>query len=74
MADAHRLEPQAWSNVLAAMPPALRVASGDTVVTETLDAAGVDGRGEQKAGPPNPMNGPVFVEGAEPGMLSRSRS
>ena len=56
------------------MPPALRVASGDTVVTETLDAAGVDGRGEQKASPPNPMNGPVFVEGAEPGMLSRSRS
>ncbi len=67
MAKAHRLEPQGWPNVLATMPPALILASGDTVVTETLDAAGVDGRGEQKAGPPNPMNGPVFVEGAEPG-------
>ena len=67
MAKEHRLEPQTWSNVLAAMPPALKVASGDTVVTETLDAAGIDGRGEQKASSPNPMNGPVFVEGAEPG-------
>ena len=71
MADAHRLEPQAWSNVLAAMPPALRVASGDTVVTETLDAAGVDARGQERAGPPNPMNGPIFVEGAEPGDALR---
>ena len=60
MADAHRLEPQAWSNVLAAIPPALRVVSGDTVVTETLDAAGVDARGQERAGPPNPMNGPIF--------------
>ena len=71
MADAHRLEPQAWSNVLAAIPPALRVVSGDTVVTETLDAAGVDARGQERAGPPNPMNGPIFVEGAEPGDALR---
>jgi amidase len=67
MSEAHRLEPQAWSNILTAMPPALRVVSGDTVVTETLDAAGVDARGRKMAGPPNPMNGPIFVEGAEPG-------
>jgi acetamidase/formamidase len=67
MTRTHRLDPQAWSNVLAAMPPALTVASGDCVVTVTLDAAGVDVRGERKAGGPNPMNGPVFVEGAAPG-------
>ena len=71
MANTHRLEQEAWSNVLAAMPPALRVASGDTVVTETLDAAGVDARGRQLAGSPNPMNGPVHVEGAEPGDALR---
>jgi amidase len=67
MSEAHRLEPQAWSNILTAMPPALMVVSGDTVMTETLDAAGVDARGRKMAGPPNPMNGPIFVEGAEPG-------
>jgi amidase len=71
MADAHRLEPQEWSNVLAAIPPALRVVSGDTFVTETLDAAGVDARGQERARPPNPMNGPIFVEGAEPGDALR---
>ncbi len=71
MADAHRLEPSAWPNVLAAMAPALRVESGDVVVTETLDAAGVDAHGRQKAVPPNPMNGPVFVAGAEPGDALR---
>ena len=57
--------------MLAAIPPALRVVSGDTVVTETLDAAGVDARGQERAGPPNPMNGPIFVEGAEPGDALR---
>jgi amidase len=67
MADVHRLEPQSWLNVLAALPPTLQVASGDTVVTETLDASGVDARGLKRADPPNPMNGPIFVEGAEPG-------
>ena len=71
MADTHRLEASAWSNVLATLPPALRVKSGDSLVTETLDAAGVDARGRQKASPPNPMNGPVFVEGAEPGDALR---
>jgi hypothetical protein len=47
MADAHRFQPQSWTNVLAAVSPALRVASGDTVVTETLDAAGVDAGGRR---------------------------
>ena len=71
MAATHRLEQQAWPNVLADLPPTLRVASGDSVVTETLDAAGVDPGGVEKAVPPNPMNGPVFVEGAEPGDALR---
>ena len=64
MANAHRLVRNAWSNLLAAMPPALRVVSGDTIGTATLDAAGVNAAGRQPAGPPNPMNGPVYVEGA----------
>lgn len=49
------------------MPPALHVASGDTVITRTIDAAGYDENEIQRAMGPNPMNGPIFVEGAEPG-------
>ncbi len=71
MAKTHRLRPSAWANVLAEMPPVLRIASGDCLETETLDAAGVDARGNSQAGPPNPMNGPVFVESAAPGDALR---
>jgi len=63
----HRFIPTEWHNVLATLPPALTVASGDTIVTETLDAHGFDKDGVQRGARPNPMNGPVFVEGAEPG-------
>lgn len=71
MSETHRFKPTAWSNVLTEMAPALRIASGDTIMTETLDAAGANARGEQVAGRPNPMNGPVHVEGAEPGDALR---
>ena len=38
----HRFTATVWHNVLGTLPPALHVASGDIVVTETLDAAGFD--------------------------------
>lgn len=63
----HRFRPDRWHNLLATLPPALTVASGDTVVTETIDAHGIDRDGVQRAPEPNPMNGPIFVAGAEPG-------
>lgn len=63
----HRLEPNRWWNTIGPHAPALRVADGDTVVAQTLDAAGVDRDGVDQAGSPNPMSGPVYVEGAEPG-------
>ena len=53
--------------MLGTLPPALTVASGDTVITETIDAHGIDKDGVQRAPEPNPMNGPIFVTGAEPG-------
>ncbi len=67
----HRFAATAWHNVLGTLPPALRIASGDAIVTETLDAAGVDKDGVQRASGPNPMNGPIYVEGAEPGDALR---
>ncbi len=63
----HRFDASSWHNVLAALPPALTVASGDTVITETLDAHGFDKDGIERGRDPNPMNGPIFITGAEPG-------
>ena len=63
----HRFSATDWHNVLGTLPPALTIASGDTVITETIDAHGIDKDGVQRAPEPNPMNGPIFVTGAEPG-------
>jgi amidase len=67
----HLFKASAWHNVLGTLPPALVVASGDIVVTETIDAHGFDSAGVRRASQPNPMNGPVFVTGARPGDALR---
>lgn len=67
----HRFEPTQYYSLLGTLPPALHVASGDVVITETLDAIGYDKDGVQRAPGVNPMNGPIFVEGAEPGDALR---
>ena len=67
-AETHRFVPERFYNTYsAAHPPALRIKPGDTVVTKTIDAAGVDWNGKSVAQGPNPQTGPFFVEGAEPG-------
>ncbi|RDJ23161.1 acetamidase [Bosea caraganae] len=63
----HRFVPTSYSNVIGTLPPVLSVASGDTIITTTLDAAGADHEGVTRAPRGNPMTGPFFVEGAEPG-------
>ena len=63
----HRFSPTVYHNVIGSLPPALHIADGDTVVTETLDAAGYDKHDTHRISGPNPMNGPIFIEGAEPG-------
>jgi acetamidase/formamidase len=67
----HRFEATRWYNTIGSHPPALTVRSGDTVVTETIDAGSFDKDGVQRLHGPNPMNGPIFVEGAEPGDALR---
>jgi amidase len=67
----HRFIAKEWHNVLGTLPAALTVASGDTVITQTIDAHGFDKDGVQRARSPNPMNGPIFVTGAEPGDALR---
>ena len=63
----HRFVPTTWHTVLAALPAAITIDSGDTIVTETIDANGWDKNDQKVASPPNPMNGPIAVRGAEPG-------
>ncbi len=63
----HRFEPSRYHPTLGSHEPVLRVADGDTIVTSTLDAHGKNAREEVVAEGPNPMTGPFFVDGAEPG-------
>jgi len=44
-----------------------RIKTGVVVSTRTLDASGRDETGTVRANPPNPLSGPFYVEGAEPG-------
>lgn len=56
-----------YHETLGAHAPAMRVQDGDTVITGTVDAHGVDHELLHRGGDTNPMTGPFHVEGAEPG-------
>ncbi len=63
----HHFVPTHYFTTIGSHTPVLRIAPGDTVVTTTVDAGGVDASGQQATPRGNPMTGPFFVEGAEPG-------
>jgi amidase len=44
-----------------------RIKPGDVVVTRTLDSGGQNERNEQVSPGSNPLTGPFYIEGAEPG-------
>jgi acetamidase/formamidase len=44
-----------------------RIKPGEVIVTKTVDAGGQDFRSEQVTPGSNPLTGPFFIEGAEPG-------
>ncbi len=60
-------QPDHYFITIGSHEPVLRIADGDTVITTTVDARGYDARREQVAPRGNPMTGPFYVEGAEPG-------
>jgi amidase len=69
-AETHRFVPTVFATTLShALPPVLRINSGDRVITSTVDDLGVDADGKTVAPGPNPQTGPFFVEGAEPGDM-----
>lgn len=63
----HRFAPTTYWNTLGPHEPVLRLAAGERLVTSTVDARGFDHNRQQVAQRGNPMTGPFFVEGAEPG-------
>jgi hypothetical protein len=63
----HHFSPSLFYNAIGSHESALVIADGDSVVAETVDAQGFDSQGLKRADRPNPMSGPVFVSGAEPG-------
>ncbi len=56
-----------WNTLDHRHPVVQRIKPGDVVITKTLDATGYDDKDVPRASAGNPMVGPFFVEGAEPG-------
>jgi amidase len=48
-------------------PVFLKIKAGQVVVTKTLDSGGQDYQSKQLAEGGNPLTGPFYIEGAEPG-------
>ena len=60
--------PASFSNKFSLnVTPVLRIHSGDTVRTETIDAFGRDKNGVKRQSGGNPLTGPFYIEGAKTG-------
>ncbi len=63
----HDFEPREFHRVFSgAIPPVLHIFPGDTVRTWTVDAGGVDSKGQRLSQGGNPETGPFYIEGAMP--------
>src|SRR5258706_2047614 len=66
--EVHRIVPETYYRTFSRVhPPLAGVKPGDTIVTKTLDAAGLDEKGISRHERGNPLTGPFYVEGAEAG-------
>ncbi len=63
----HVFHPDHYFNTIGWHAPVLRINPGDRVTTTTVDAHGMDPAGVVVTPSPNPMTGPFFINGAEPG-------
>jgi amidase len=63
----HHFQPSHYHTVMGAAAPVLHIEQGDTVHTSCVDAHGLDAHAQQITPPGNPMTGPFYVEGAQPG-------
>jgi amidase len=69
----HDFEPTHFHVTIGSHEPVLRVQSGDTIRTWTVDSGGYDRHGQDLTEGGNPQTGPFHVEGAEPGDTLRVR-
>ena len=63
----HHFEPTVYHVAIGAHEPVLHINSGDTVITTTVDAGGVDAAGETVTEGGNPQTGPFYINDAVPG-------
>lgn len=56
-----------YRNFSHKISPVLRLSPGDTLMSETVDAGGVDKTGTRVTERGNPQTGPFYIEGAMPG-------
>ena len=68
LAETHQVRATTYYNSFDHRHPVLaRIKPGDTVVTRTVDAGGYDESGKRAGTRSNPLTGPFYIEGAEPG-------
>lgn len=68
MGTTHDVSAETYYRTFSHAHPVLaRINPGDTVRTRTLDAGGQDEHDVRRSEPGNPLTGPFFIEGAEPG-------
>jgi acetamidase/formamidase len=68
MSQIHRVVASTYYRTFSRLYPVLqKVQPGDTVVTKCVDSSGYDDKGERRSEPGNPLTGPFYIEGAEPG-------
>lgn len=63
----HTFSPTKYYTAIGTYEPVLHIAPGDAVITTTVDARGFDVNNQQITPRGNPMTGPFWIEGAEPG-------
>jgi len=67
-AETHRVQPARYYRTFFHGHPVLeRLRPGDRVATTTIDASGYDEQNIKRSEPFNPLTGPFYMEGAEPG-------
>jgi len=66
----HRIVPTRYHNTFGPHEPIASIADGDRIITTTVDCRGHDARDALVTDAhPNPLTGPFYIEGAEPGDL-----
>ena len=69
----HEFEPTHFHTAIGSHEPVLRMRSGDVLRTWCVDSGGYDREGNDITDGGNPMTGPFYVIGAEPGDTLRVR-